>query len=64
MSQAKIPDGWDEARIRRVIAHYDTQNEDEALAQDEAGVRPSETVVDVPRDLVATVRELIAKHHE
>ena len=63
MSQAKIPDGWDEDRIRR-IAHYDTQNGDEALAEDGAGVRPSATVMDVPHDLVSTVRELIAKHHD
>lgn len=38
------------------------QTEDEALAEDEAGVAPSETVMNVPRDLVPKVRELIAKH--
>jgi len=61
MSQNKFPAGWDEAKVQRVLAHYETQSEDDALAEDEAGVVPSETVMSVPHDLVAKVRELIAK---
>src|SRR6266702_3583919 len=61
MSQKKFPAGWDEAKVRRVLAHYEEQTEDDALLEDEAGIEPSETVMNVPRDLVATVRELIAK---
>ncbi|MGA2041147.1 MAG: hypothetical protein ABSH42_17850 [Bryobacteraceae bacterium] len=61
MSRNNLPDGWDESKVQRVLAHYGTQSEDEALAEDEAGIEPSETVMDVPRDLVAKVRELIAK---
>jgi len=45
-----------------VIAHYEEQTEDEAVAEDEAGIESSETVMNVPRDLVPKVRELIAKH--
>ena len=30
---------------------------------DEVGIRPSETVMNVPHDLVSKVRELIAKQH-
>jgi hypothetical protein len=45
-----------------VLAHYEQQTDDEVLAEDEAGVAPSETVMSVPRDLVPKVRELIAKH--
>jgi len=63
MSHNNLPDGWDADRVRTVIAHYDTQTEDEALAEDEAGVEPSETVMNVPHDLVPRVRELIAKRH-
>jgi len=62
MSENKFPDGWDEGRIQRVLAHYGEQTEDEALAEDEMGIERSETVMDVPRDLVPRVRELIAKH--
>ena len=62
MSQNKFPNGWDEDKVQRVLAHYGEQTEDEALAEDEAGIEPSETVMNVPRDLVPRVRELIAKH--
>jgi hypothetical protein len=62
MTQNKFPDGWDEEKVQQVLAHYQQQTEDEALAEDEAGVAPSETVMNVPRDLVPKVRELIAKH--
>jgi hypothetical protein len=63
VSQNKFPEGWNEDRVRKVIAHYDAQTEDEALADDEAAT-PAETVMTVPHDLVAMVRELIAKHHD
>jgi hypothetical protein len=64
MSQNKFPDGWDQKRVGKVLAHYDEQSPDEALAEDEAGVASSETVMNVPHDLVSQVRELIAKHHD
>jgi hypothetical protein len=62
MSHNNLPNGWDENKVRNLIAHYDAQTEDEALAEDEAGVEPSETVMNVPHDLVPSVRELIAKN--
>jgi hypothetical protein len=62
MSQNQFPDGWDEDRVRRVLAHYEEQTESECAAEDEAGVEASETVMSVPHDLVPKVRELIAKH--
>ena len=61
MSQSKFPAGWDEEKVRRVLAHYEEQTEDDALLEDEAGIEPSETVMNVPHDLVPKVRELIAK---
>ena len=63
MSQAKFPTGWDEEKVRRVLAHYEEQTEVDALLEDEAGIEPSETVMNVPHDLVPAVRELIAKRH-
>ncbi len=62
MSQNKFPEGWDEDRVRRLLAHYEEQAEDEAVAEDEAGVESSETIMSVPRGLVPKVRELIAKN--
>ena len=35
-SRQRFPPGWDEARVRKVLAHYENQTEDEAAAEDEA----------------------------
>lgn len=65
MSENKFPPGWDEERVRRVLAHYDQQTPEEAVAEDEAAFEnQDETLMRVPRGLVPVVRELIAKHHE
>jgi hypothetical protein len=32
------PKGWDEERVRRVIAHYEMQDENSAVAEDEAAL--------------------------
>jgi type II secretory pathway component PulC len=62
MKQSRYPTGWDEERVRRVIAHYEAQSEEEAVAEDEAALDPSSnTTMEVPADLVPKVRELIAK---
>jgi hypothetical protein len=63
MSDTESPAGWDEQKVRRVLAHYEEQTEDDAVAEDEAGIQPSETVMNVPHELVPKVRELIAKRH-
>lgn len=61
MSDSKFPADWNEQKVRRVLAHYEEQTEEDALAEDEAGMQPSETVMNIPHELVPTVRELIAK---
>ena len=63
MSQNKFPRGWDEDKVRRVLAYYEAQTEEDALLEDEACIEPSETVMNIPHDLVPKVRELIAKRH-
>jgi hypothetical protein len=63
MSDNKFPPNWDEQKVRRVLAHYEEQTEEDALAEDEAGIQPSDTVMNIPRELVPKVRELIAKGH-
>jgi hypothetical protein len=65
MKQSKFPPGWDEERVRRVLAHYEQQAEEEAVAEDEAAFEDStQAVVEVPRELIPAIRELIAKHKE
>jgi hypothetical protein len=63
MKQSEFPTGWDEERVRRVLAHYEQQTEEEAIAEDVAAFEDhNETVMDVPLELVPVVRELIARH--
>ena len=62
MSANRFPEGWDEDKIRQVLAHYEGQSEEDAVAEDEASGNSHETVMSVPHDLVPKVRELIAKH--
>jgi hypothetical protein len=60
--QSVFPAGWDEDRVRRVLAHYEEQTEEEAVAEDEAAMEDkTQTLMEVPNDLVPAVRELIAK---
>jgi hypothetical protein len=61
MSEGKFPPVWDEKKVLRVLAHYEEQSEEDASAEDEAGVQPAETVMNIPHELVPKVRELIAK---
>ncbi len=62
MSQTKFPPGWDEERVRKVLEHYESQSDEEAVAEDEAAYEATEfTMIEVPVDLVPTIRELIAK---
>jgi len=59
----QFPLGWDEARVRDVIEHYENQTEEDAVAEDEAAFANS-TMMAVPPPLVAEVRELIARYEE
>ena len=62
MKQSRYPAGWDEARVRRVLEHYDSQTEDESIAEDEAAYESTtHTAMEVPVELVPAVRQLIAK---
>ncbi|HEY6290450.1 MAG TPA: hypothetical protein VI455_02675 [Terriglobia bacterium] len=61
----RFPQGWDDERVQSVLAHYEQQTPEQAVAEDEAAFADQdETVMKVPHHLVAAVRELIAKHHE
>jgi hypothetical protein len=61
MSEGKFPSLWDEEKVRGVLAQDESQSKDEAVVEDAAGVESSETVMDVPYDLVPKIRELIVK---
>lgn len=62
MEQSQLPTNWDAEQVRRVLDHYERQTEDDALAEDEAAfAERRETIMEVPRELVPAIRELIAR---
>ncbi len=63
MKTSKFPTGWSEERVRRVLEHYESQTEFEAVAEDEAAYEDSsQTFMEVFKNLVPEVRKLIAEH--
>ncbi|MGH9899713.1 MAG: hypothetical protein ACRD63_00020 [Pyrinomonadaceae bacterium] len=63
MNKQKYPLGWDEERVRQVLAHYEQQTDEEAVAEDESAFEKNdEAIMEVPYELIPTVRELIAKY--
>lgn len=62
MRQKKYPSGWNERKVRRVLKHYESQAEEQAIADDEAAYElKDQTVMVVPRKLVPEITKLIAK---
>jgi hypothetical protein len=58
----RFPAGWDENRVRAVLEHYETQTEEEALAEDEAAfMARGHTVMVVPQRLVPAITRLITR---
>jgi hypothetical protein len=58
----KLPRGWNEEKVRRILAHYENQTEDEAVAEDEAAYHTEgQTMIGVPTELVPEVHKLIAR---
>lgn len=57
-----FPPGWDEERVRKVLAHYENQTEEQALAEDEVAYdAKGQTVMIVPTELVPAIRQLLGK---
>lgn len=43
--QSKLHPGWDEERVKRVLEHFESQSEEEAVAEDEAALCESALLV-------------------
>ena len=57
MKQNKFPPGWNDKRVKETLIHYESQTEDEAIAEDEAALEvadqatmeiPPETAIKSP----------------
>ena len=60
-----FPPGWDEERVRKVLDYYESQTEDEAIAEDEVAFEDkTHTVMLIPNELVPAVRALLLEHSD
>jgi len=60
--QNRFPAGWSDARVQRVLDHYQRQTETDAVAEDEAAYKSTKaTTMRIPVTLVPAVRALLAK---
>jgi hypothetical protein len=58
----RYPKGWNRKRVQAVIAHYENQTDDQAIAEDQAAYHtPGSTMMQIPTALVPAVRKLLAK---
>lgn len=63
MKLNQFPKGWTDETVRSVISHYELQTEGDAIAEDEVAFSdPTKTLIEVPRELLPAIREVIAKH--
>jgi len=62
MSKQQFPPGWDNERVKRLIAHYDSLTEEEQVAEDEAALaeQQGQTVITVPDALLPAIRQMLA----
>ncbi len=44
MTKNRFPEGWDEEQVRRVLEHYDSQSDEESVAEDEDRLDPLSTL--------------------
>ena len=59
----KLPEGWTEERVHRILHHYESQTEDEALEEDEVALEDAkQTLMEIPNELVGSVRALLSQH--
>ena len=64
MNEHRFPPGWDEQRVRRLLAELDNRTEEAWVAADEAAAAEGDdqAVVTVPVALLPEVRRLLAAH--
>jgi hypothetical protein len=62
VKKQRLPQGWNEKRIRDLAAHHDQQTENEQAAEIEAALSAEgQTVMVVPTELVPEIRALITR---
>ena len=64
MKKQQFPKGWNEQRVKQLIAELDSRTDEEWIAADEAGATDGDdqTVITVPTSLLPEIRRLLASH--
>jgi hypothetical protein len=64
MKKQKFPKGWNEERVKCLIAELDARTDEEWIAEDEAaaGDAGDQAVIVVPRAVLPEIRRLLAAH--
>lgn len=64
MNEPQFPAGWNESRVRDLLAELDARTEEEWIAADEAAASENDdqTVVTIPNELLPEIRRLLAAH--
>jgi hypothetical protein len=64
MTEQRFPKGWDEARVKQLIAELDARTDEEWIAADEAATADGgdQAVITVPATLLPEIRRLLASH--
>jgi hypothetical protein len=58
----RYPKGWDRKRVEALAAYYDSQSDEEAIAEIEAAFKDGATaLIQVPIKLVPEVQKLISR---
>jgi hypothetical protein len=58
----QYPKGWNRKRVREVIAYYDRQSDEDAIAEAEAAYRARKsTWVEVPLKLLPQIRRILRR---
>ena len=64
MNKQRFPKGWDEKRVKKLIAELDARTDEEWIAADEATAADAgdQAVITVPTSLLPEIRRLLASH--
>ena len=64
MNEQRFPAGWDEQRVKRLLAELDARTDEEWIAADEAAATDGgdQAVITVPISLLPQIRRLLASH--
>jgi hypothetical protein len=64
MNEQQFPAGWDEQRVKKLIAELDARTDEEWIAADEAAAagEGEQAVITVPAALLPEIRRLLAAH--